>query len=84
MKLKATIVGELLPTDKSIIVNFDGDKEGKHFEVFCSFNPHAYKMRKWDSWELHIKWDSEVFEDAEVGKKYYSTILKCDKATEIK
>ncbi|AZA85470.1 hypothetical protein EG349_01020 [Chryseobacterium shandongense] len=83
MKLKATIVEETSPNDNSVIVTFEGDKDKKHFEVKCSFNPFVHKMRKWDSWEMIIKWDSEIFKDEKSGSKSYFTYLLCDKASEI-
>lgn len=83
MKLKATIVEETSPNNKSVIVIFENDKNKKHFEVKCSFNPFVNKMRKWDSWEMVIKWDSEIFIEEKTGKKSYFTYLICDEATEI-
>jgi hypothetical protein len=83
MKLKATIVDETSPDHNSIIVSFEVDKNKKHFEIKCSFNPYVHKMRKWDSWELTIIWDSEVYQDEKTGEKSYFTYLLCDKAIEI-
>lgn len=39
-------------------------------------------MRKWDSWEMAIKWDSEVYKDEKSGLKSCFTYLLCDKAVE--
>ncbi|WES98241.1 hypothetical protein P2W68_01200 [Chryseobacterium arthrosphaerae] len=83
MKLKATIVEETSPNHNSVIVIFESDKNKKHFEVKCSFNPFVHKMRKWDSWEMVIKWDSEIYTDEKSGSKSYFTYLLCDKAFEI-
>lgn len=83
MKLKVTIVDETSPDHNSVIVIFESDKYKKHYEVKCSFNPFVYKMRKWDSWEMDIKWDSEVYKDKKTGQKSYFTYLLCEKATEI-
>jgi len=60
MKLKAIIVKETSPYDNSVIVTFEDDQNKKHFEFRCSFNPFLHKMRKWDSWEMEIKWDGEI------------------------
>lgn len=74
MKLKATIVDETSPDHNSVIVSFEGDKNKKHFEIKCSFNPYVHKMRKWDS---------EVYTDNKTGHKSYFTHLLCDSAVEI-
>lgn len=83
MKIKATIVEETNLNDNSVIVTFEGDKNKKHYEVKCSFNPFVHKMRKWDTWTMVIKWDSEIYTDEKSGSKSYFTYLLCDKATEI-
>lgn len=83
MKLKATIVEETSLESDSVIVSFEDDKSKKHYEIKCSFNPYVNKMRKWDSWEINIKWDSEIFTDKKTRKKSYFTYLICDKASEV-
>ena len=83
MKLKATIVEEINLNDNSVIVTFEGDKNKKHYEVKCSFNPFVQKMRKWDTWTMVIKWDSEIYTDEKSGSKSYFTYLLCDNAVEI-
>lgn len=83
MKLKATIVEETTPDDNSVIVTFESDRSKKHFEVKCSFNPFIHKIRKWDTWEMVIKWNSEVYTDEKTGLKSYFTYLLCEKAVEI-
>lgn len=83
MKLKAVIREEIKPSDKTIIVEFEGDKNKQHFEVKCLFSPFYKKMRKWDSWLLSIKWESEIFTEPKTGDKSYFTHLICDSAIEI-
>ena len=68
MKLQAKIVESVIPrkgnTISSIIIQFVADKECQNFEVFCpDFDPYYTKIRKWDIWELSIKWKSEIFTD---------------------
>ncbi len=71
-------------TPKSIIVEFVGDKEKQHFEVlFYDFDPYHFKIRKWDTWELTIKWKSEIFIDSKTGDKSYFTYLICTKAVPV-
>ena len=85
MKLKA-IIRESVELKKgnepqSVIVEFVEDKEKQHFEVlFFDLDPYREGIRKWDIWELTIKWKSEVFEDEKTGKKSYFTYLICSKA----
>lgn len=88
MKLQAIIRETVEPKrgdlPQSIIVEFVGDKEKQHFEILChDFDPYQYKIRKWDTWELTIKWKSEIFEDQKTGKKSYFTHLVCIKAMPI-
>ena len=69
MKLQAIIreTVEPKPVDlpQSVIVEFVGDKEKQHFEVlFYDFDPYQHKIRKWDTWELTIKWKSDIFIDS--------------------
>lgn len=80
MKLKAVIREEIKPSDKTIIVEFEGDEKKQHFEVKCLFSPFYTKMRKWDSWILNIKWESEIFTEEKTGEKSYFTHLICTKA----
>ncbi len=80
MKLRATIRESILPRDEKIIVEFEGDKKKQHFEVKCCFNPYNEGMRKWDSWDLWIKWESEIFTDPKSGEKSYFTHLVCEQA----
>lgn len=78
--MKAIIREEVKPSDKSIIVEFEGDKKKQIFEVKCLFSPFYLKMRKWDSWYLNIKWESEIFTEEKTGEKSYFTHLICTKA----
>lgn len=88
MKLKAKIV-ESVPLKvgdypQSVIVEFVGDKEKQHFEIlFFDIDPYNLKIRKWDVWELSIKWKSEVFTDSKTGNNSYFTTLICDKCEPI-
>ena len=69
---------------QSVIVEFVGDKEKQLFEVlFYDLDPYREGIRKWDIWELTIKWKSEVFTDEKTGKKSYFTYLICSKAKPI-
>lgn len=80
MILRGTIKEEIKPDDKSVIVEFHGDKAKQHFEVHCNFSPFYKKMRKWDSWDFKITWKSEIFTDPKTGVKSYFTHLICSKA----
>lgn len=40
-------------------------------------------MRKRNSWEIVIKWDSEIYTDEKSGNKSYFTYFLFDKAFEI-
>ncbi|WP_027385148.1 hypothetical protein [Chryseobacterium gregarium] len=80
MKLKATIREEVQVNAKSIVVEFSGDPKKQHFEVKCSFIPYQEGMRKWDTWELKIRFESEIFTEAKTGEKSYFTHLICDQA----
>lgn len=82
MKLAATIKEEISPKDKTIIVLFSDDKRKQLFEVKCSFNPYEKGMRKWDTWELKIRFESEIFTDPKTQQKSYFTHLICDDANE--
>ena len=82
MKLIAIIREEVQVNAKSIVVEFSGDPRKQHFEVKCSFNPYQKGMRKWDSWELKIRFESEIFTEAKTGEKSYFTHLVCDQARE--
>ncbi|WP_262907448.1 hypothetical protein [Chryseobacterium sp. C-71] len=43
MKLKAIIREEVKTSDKSIIVEFEGDEKKQHFEVRCLFSPFIWR-----------------------------------------
>lgn len=74
--MRCTIHEIIHPKDKSIIVTFEVDKNKMPFEVhFKDYTPYSIGMRKWDYWEINIKWESEVFEDDKTGKKSYFTHL---------
>ena len=83
MKLEGNIRDSVEVDAKSVIVEFYGDKNKQHFEVFCTFNPYREGMRKWDFWEFKIRFVSEIFEDKKTGEKSYFTHLYCDKAKPI-
>ena len=69
---------------QSMIVEFVGDKEKQYFEVlFYDFDPYQHKIRKWDTWELTIKWKSDIFVDPKTEAKSYFTYLFCTKAVPI-
>ncbi|MBF8457149.1 hypothetical protein IV494_08125 [Kaistella sp. G5-32] len=69
---------------QSIIVEFVGDKQKQHFEIFChQFDPYYHKIRKWDTWELNIRWDSEIFIDPKTQVKSYFTHLICTEAVPV-
>lgn len=80
MKLIAIIREEVQADAKSIIVEFRGDPKKQHFEVKCTFNPYREGVRKWDSWELKIRFEAEIFTEAKTGEKSYFTHLVCDQA----
>lgn len=81
MKLRGTIMESLLPTDSTVIVRFHNDPQKQHFEVKCrDFNPYAKGMRKWDSWDFVIKFESEIFVEPKTEYKSYFTHLICTKA----
>jgi len=80
MKLRAIIRESIMPKDINIVVEFDGDKKKQHFQVKCEFNAYNKGMRKWDSWDVWIKWQSEIFTDPKTGIKAYFTQLVCEKA----
>jgi hypothetical protein len=82
MKLRAIIREEVHVNAKSIIVEFSGDPKKQHFEVKCSFSPYQKRMRKWDAWELKIRFESEIFREAKTGEKSYFTHFVCDQAWE--
>lgn len=88
MKLRAIIRETVEPKQgdlpQSVIVEFVGDKQKQHFEVlFYDFNPYQHKIRKWDTWELTIKWKSDIFIDPKTQVKSYFTYLVCTKATPV-
>ncbi len=75
MKIRATIMESVEPTDTSVIVRFEGDPSRQHFELHLKgANPYELQMRKLDYWLFKIKWESELFEDSK-GKKSYFTHL---------
>ncbi len=67
-----------------MIVEFIGDEKKQHFEIRCLFSPFDSEMRKWDSWLLTIKMESEIYTDPKSGEKSYFTHLLCNTATLIK
>lgn len=81
MKLRGTIKEEVSPKDKSVIVQFEVDKQKQQFEVHCNFSPFYKEMRKWDTWDFVLKLQSEIFTDPKSGAKSYFTHLICTKAT---
>lgn len=83
MKLQANIRETVEVDAKSIIVEFYGDKNKQHFEVFCTFNPYNEGIRKWDFWELKIRYVSEIFVEEKTGNKSYFTHFYCDQAKPI-
>lgn len=88
MKLHAKIIESAIPkngeTTPSIVIQFVDDKEKQNFEVFChGFDPYYTKIRKWDIWELSIKWKSEIFIDPKTDVKSYFTHLICIKASPV-
>ena len=82
MKFKVFIEESTQPQSKVVTVTFRQDKRRKKFEIFCDFYPFAVGIRKWEIWQLNIKFDSEeiVLDD---GTKTYQTIFTCDKAIPI-
>lgn len=80
MKLKAIIREDIKASDKTIIVEFDGDEKKQHFEVKCLFSPFYLEMKKWETWLLNIKMESEIFTEPKTGTKSYFTHLLCKKA----
>ena len=85
MKLKATIIESAFPKKdsekQSIIIEFTDDKVKQHFEVFIeNFDAYYLGLRKWDIWELSIKWKSEIFTDPKTEVKSYFTHLICTMA----
>ena len=88
MKLKAKIIESAIPkngvTRQSIIIEFFDDKEKKHVEVFVDdFDAYYLGIRKWDIWELSIKWKSEIFTDPKTEVKSYFTHLIYIKASPV-
>ncbi|MCZ2085637.1 MAG: hypothetical protein LC112_15320 [Flavobacteriales bacterium] len=88
MKLQAKILEsvdlKVGNESQSIIVQFLEDKDKQHFEVwFHNFDPYRNGLRKWDIWELSIKFKSDVFTDPKTLKKSYFTYLICTKANPI-
>lgn len=81
MKLKVIIREEVKASDKSIIVEFEGDEKKQHFEIICLFSPFFLEMKKWDSWLLNVKMESEIFVEPKTGEKSYFTHLLCNKAS---
>ena len=88
MKLRAKIIESAIPKNgvekQSIIIEFIGDKEKQYFEVFIEdFDAYFLGIRKWDIWELSIKWKSEIFTDPKTEVKSYFTHLICTKASPV-
>lgn len=80
MKLRGRISEEVKVNDKSVIVQFHGDKEDQYFEVHCTFSPFYHEMKKWDTWDFVLKIKSEIFVDSKTGQKSYFTHLICKRA----
>jgi hypothetical protein len=80
MKLKAIIREDIKSTDKSIIVEFEGDERKPYFKVLCLFSLFYMEMKKSDLWLLNIKIESEIQIDPLSGVKSYFTHLLCKKA----
>lgn len=69
---------------QSIIIVLIEDKEKQHFIVLIEdFDAYYLGIRKWDIWELSIKWKSEIFTDPKTKVKSYFTHLICNKAVPI-
>lgn len=51
--------------------------------LFYDFDPYQHKVRKWDTWQLTIKWKSEIFVDSKTAAKSYFTYLVCTKAVPV-
>lgn len=88
MKLQARIKEGVDPKQddkpQSVIVEFVGDREKQYFEVlFYDLDPYREGIRKWDIWELKIKWKSDIFTDPKTQLKSYFTHLVCTKAKPI-
>lgn len=83
MKFKAVIIESVLPDNNKIIVYFEQDKEKQHFEIECKFDAFNLGLRKWEVWELQIKFRSEIFEDPKTKVKSYFTHFICNVATPI-
>jgi len=77
MKLRATIREEVQANANHIVVEFEGDDKKQHFEVKCTFNPYEVGMRKWDIWDLKIRFESEIFTEQKTGEKSYFTHMVC-------
>lgn len=82
MKLRASVKESPIPSQNTMIVQFEGDKKKQHFELKCTFNPYQNGIRKWDVIDVWVKWESEIFKDEKTGEKSYFTHLICDKAVE--
>lgn len=83
MKFKAVIIESVEPDNNKVIVYFEGDKLKQHFEIECMFDAFNLGMRKWEVWELHLKFRSEIFEELKSGVKSYFMHLDCNIATPI-
>lgn len=83
MKLRGTVKEPTHPDKKILIIEFQGDKNKQHFEVKCMFNPYDMRIRKWDTIDMWIKWESEVFVNPKTEEKSYFTHLICDRCVEV-
>ena len=83
MKFNVRIIEDVVPENDNLIVYFQSDKNEQHFQINCSFNPFNLKIRKWEVWELNIKFRNEIFEDSKTNVKSYFTHFDCDKAIPI-
>lgn len=82
MQFKVHIESEVMPVSTVITVTFTGDKRNKKFEIFCNFNPFYEKRRKWEIWQVDLKFNSEEITLPD-GTKIYQTFFTCDKAVPI-
>ncbi|TDX84004.1 hypothetical protein [Epilithonimonas xixisoli] len=80
MKLRARIQESVEVDGKTIVVQFVKDPKKQDFEVKCEFNAYLEGIRKWEIWDLKIRWESEIFTDPKTQKKSYFTHLVCSEA----
>lgn len=80
MKFKLFIAESVQIKGDVIIAYFIGDEKKQHFKINCSFNAFQSGIRLWDTWELNIKFRTEILENTETQEKIYNTHFDCDKA----